>query len=105
MSNQSRADETGALAPADVAKLAWQAATLDERLSFGGRTGAPLPEPSVDELGAWIRAATPGDAAAFERRLAWDGISHEAVAHALWGLPPADLPDDWPAASWTAWPP
>lgn len=60
-----------------------RAATLAQRLAraISSPAGAALPEPPA--LAAWRRAAVGGDAAAFARRLGWDGIDPAAAAAAL----------------------
>lgn len=86
-----------------LADLAVRAATLDERLSPAWRPIAGAAERADARLEAWRQAASAGDPALFERRLARDGLSLEAVLPRLGALAPAEgaAPPAWIAdAAW-----
>jgi type 2 lantibiotic biosynthesis protein LanM len=103
MSEGLPADATGGWLPADSRKRAWQAATLAERLTLARTTTAAGGAPPAAERAAWARAIAPGNPAAFDRRLAWDGIDDRMMALALSPDPPGPVSAEWPAAAWVAW--
>jgi type 2 lantibiotic biosynthesis protein LanM len=76
--------------------IAFQAATLDERLSLGrdmqGGDGdiPPTPE-AATVLRQWQQAFAPSDTEAFNRRLAWDGLDAGTVLRALSTGQPAEV--------------
>lgn len=82
-------------------QLSWNAATLDERLAFlRGRPGSLTPDAmpgAGDPLAPWVRACAAGDADAFRRRLAWDGIDPDVASAAM----SPRVPLDFPPAPWT----
>ena len=78
--------------------IAARAATIDERHAAAGHP-APLP-PSADDdalLRPWNQAYAPGDVAAFNRRLAWDGFDRPTAARMVRPEVAAGLavPDEW----------
>ncbi len=78
---------------------AWRAATLDERLAALANSGlGAIGSESLARRERWIRLFAGGDAAAFERRLSWDGLGWTDVARALDDTPPPGF-----VAEWTSW--
>lgn len=68
---------------ARLARIAARAETLGERLERA-RTSSGADAGNVAEsLAGWHRAFSPGDPAALERRLGWDGIDPATAARAL----------------------
>jgi type 2 lantibiotic biosynthesis protein LanM len=78
---------------------AWRAATLDERLAATAGPGAtPGGAESRARVGRWMRLFAGGDAASFDRRLGWDGLTMADVERALDDQPPPAFD-----AAWTKW--
>jgi len=86
--------------PLDLDEIGRRAATLDERVAAirDADAGGPAGSPSERQtLARWQQVFSPSDAAAFARRLAWDGLDEDTAARAVADeAPPA-------AAEWTAW--
>lgn len=82
-------------------QIAIGAASVFERTAFAlagkaVRSDAFAPtEQALGVLRAWIQAYSPGDPAAFERRLHWDDLSMTDVARALSEPPIAIVEPDW----------
>ncbi len=92
------------LAPEERRRLAWAAATLDERLRALRASGAePGDAEGADEaidrlLRWWTQAFSPGDPQALRARLAWDGLDRETLARVRRPAPGVLVFDEW-----TAW--
>lgn len=79
--------------------IAWQAATLDERLAAVSvgvpRADVPVTREVEALLRRWVTLFAGGDEGAFRRRLEWDGWSADALRNALAATPPADFAPSW----------
>lgn len=97
------------LSPADRRTIALRARTLSERIAstLALRNDTPPSErffvnPSaLESLDVWNRAFSPGDAEAFTRRLAWDGLDLEQALAVVSEPDPGGADTSEP--SWIAW--
>jgi type 2 lantibiotic biosynthesis protein LanM len=93
------------LSPDDRQAIAGRAATVFDRAEAVARGrvanfGRGIDDAAHAALARWRQAFSPGDTAAFERRLAWDGLDTEAALQAI--VTPAD-PAALDADHWTLW--
>jgi type 2 lantibiotic biosynthesis protein LanM len=89
-----------AFSPTDKRTLSFLAATIDDRAAAIDRGSLPASAagPAADALlRAWNQAFSPGDAAAFERRLRWEGLNRDGVA----ALTTSEAAARMPIAAWT----
>ncbi|MEP6621534.1 MAG: type 2 lanthipeptide synthetase LanM family protein [bacterium] len=88
--------ETGrgvnAISAADVRAIVDQAETLDHRLTQFDVDDTTLSDEDGEAIARWTQCVTRGDARAFARRLAWDGLT-SAHASAAIATPTGDSPD------------
>ena len=86
-----------ALSDGDREALAWRAATVYERAM--AHAGAVSPAVDAPEIAArlrlWQQAFAPGDAAALERRLSWDGLDLARARAAASDTPTVAVPSGW----------
>lgn len=66
-----------------LARIAARAETLVERLERARTDSAPVVGDVSEALAGWQRAYAPGDPAALERRLGWDGLDPSTAARAI----------------------
>ncbi len=79
----------------DIALIASRARSWDERVTaFARHGGGPGPP---DVLDAWEQSVAPSDAEAFERRLAWDGLTREEACRIL---APREVRPEGPFPAW-----
>jgi type 2 lantibiotic biosynthesis protein LanM len=103
MSDRSRADVTGKPPRPALASLAWRGASLGERLAVARGVRSASADDTAGDLTKWARAVAPSGDAAFERRLAWDGLDVRVARLASSDAAPVTLPPDWPPYQWTEW--
>jgi type 2 lantibiotic biosynthesis protein LanM len=97
------------LSPADKRTIALRGRTLSERIaSIVSLRNDPAPSETLgvnpsalEALDVWNRAFSPRDAAAFTRRLAWDGLDLEQALAVVSTRDPGDAHTGEP--SWIAW--
>lgn len=94
---------SSASAPTDdvasrLARIAARAETLAERLERARATSGPADAGTAKALAGWQRAFAPGDPAALERRLGWDGLDPSTAARALG--PTGERAPDSPLPEW-----
>lgn len=89
------------LSPDDKREIAARAATLDERVAAAALLPPAIPVTRPDPLLThWNQAFAPGDAAAFARRLGWDGLDVASASRAA----RLSVADGWtPDEAWTDW--
>jgi type 2 lantibiotic biosynthesis protein LanM len=87
--------------PEDKRALSFRAAAIYDRAAAIDRSSVPpTAAPAADAvLRAWNQAFSPGDAAAFERRLRWDGLDRDDIA----ALTTPEAAARMPIAAWTEW--
>jgi type 2 lantibiotic biosynthesis protein LanM len=80
-------------------RMAARASTFSDRLADAGARPVPAAGEAEDRVARWRSVVSPADAAAFDKRLEWDGWAPE-TARSL--VDDVDLGEGSPAGAWTA---